>query len=303
MNLQKLSQYLFYFFLFLLPFQTVLLLREPFINGEKWQYGTIGIYATDIFLVMILVLALSPWLRRIKYPVSSIKYGGVEMALFFFLCWMGLSVLWAPDQLLALSFFVKLLLAAGLFFVVQSSLGRDMKKIVFVLLIAGIIQSGIGIAQFLYQYSPDRVILGMSAHEAFQAGSSVLKTDSGRFLRAYGTFPHPNMLGGFLGVILVLIVGFFSFVISAPEPESSLKTNRLTRRVALEWLSVAGMMILLLGLILTFSRTAWLGVGFGVAAFCIFSFFLSDTRKLRPSFSGMLSKIFGILGIALIVFV
>ncbi len=41
-------------FFFLLPLQTVYLLREPMIGGEKWQYGTLGIYVTDILLVLIL---------------------------------------------------------------------------------------------------------------------------------------------------------------------------------------------------------------------------------------------------------
>lgn len=46
-------RYSFVFFVLLLPLQTVYLLREPMIGGEKWQYGTIGVYATDLLIVWI----------------------------------------------------------------------------------------------------------------------------------------------------------------------------------------------------------------------------------------------------------
>ena len=56
-------------------------------------------------------------------------------------------------------------------------------------------------------------------------------------LRSYGTFPHPNVLGGFLAVVLPLIV------------------NQLTkRRKILYGLTIAFGII---ALVLTFSRSAW----------------------------------------------
>ncbi|MBP7822548.1 MAG: hypothetical protein KA034_01910, partial [Candidatus Moranbacteria bacterium] len=210
MKYQKFSGYLFYLFLFLLPIQTVYFLCEPFIGGVKWEYGVIGVYAIDILLVVILGLALLRWLRSIKYQVLGIKYGRLELILLALLLWVGLSIFWAPDQMLALYFFVKLLLGGGLFLMVRG-MEIDVKKVVFVLLAAGVIQSGIGVAQFLYQESPASSILGISSHQAWQVGSSVLKIDSGRFLRAYGTFPHPNILGGFLGAILVFCISYYVF--------------------------------------------------------------------------------------------
>ena len=153
--------------------------------------------------------------------------------------------------MLAGNFFVKLLLAAGVFFLVRS-MEIDSRKIVFVLMMAAVIQSGIGIAQFLSQSTFASTLLGMSTHEAWQAGTSVLKTDAGRWLRAYGTFPHPNILGGFLAAIFVVSVGY-----TLPSVEA-LKRNQ---RIFL----VAGTIITLLGLLLTFSRSAWFGVALGVA--------------------------------------
>ncbi len=298
MDFFRLLKYSFFTFLFLLPLQTVFLLREPFVLGEKWQYGTIGVYVTDVLLVVMLGVALCTWLRSIKYKVSSIKYGRSEAVLVLFLLWAGLSVVWAGDQVLAFSFFMKSLLAAGVFFLARSFEEVSAKKVILVLMAAGIIQSGIGIGQFLFQQSVDSSILGTNAHEAWQAGSSVLKIDGGpaspslggRFLRAYGTFPHPNMLGGFLAVTLVFGIAYQVLC------TARLKKNERT-------LLLIGSVIVLLGLILTFSRVAWLGSGFGIGTLFVWSFFSGDTRKLRPLFSGMFSKTFLVLIVAGLVFV
>ena len=51
--MRRFRTYLFVLFLGIVPLQTVYLLREPMIGGEKWQYGTIGIYVTDLVLMLI----------------------------------------------------------------------------------------------------------------------------------------------------------------------------------------------------------------------------------------------------------
>lgn len=280
MSLKKIAEYLFLFFLFLLPFQTVFLLREPFIGGEKWQYGTIGVYAIDILLVVILGLALVRWLQ-------GIKYGTTKRVLILLVAWAGLSFFWASDQELALYFFIKLLLVAVAFFFVRST-DIDLKKVVFVLLVAGVIQSSIGVVQFLSQEAVGSSWLGMSTHEAFQAGSSVLKLDSGRFLRAYGTFPHPNMLGGFLGVILVMGSMYY---VSGIKYEKSWKCIREIAVI------LSGLLVIFLGLLLTFSRTVWLGVLLGIVVIGWYAFRQEDTW-IRRRFL----KIFLALGLASLVF-
>ena len=288
MSIKTSSHIRFLIFIFLLPLQTVYLLREPFVGGVKWEYGIVAVYGIDLLLVCILFLISTSWLRSIKYQVLSIKYGGTEILLILLAAWVGVSVFWAPDQILALYFFVKLLLAIGLFFVVRGT-EIDMKKVVFVLLVAGVIQSGIGVAQFLYQYSPGSSILGMSAHEASQAGSSVLKIDSGRFLRAYGTFSHPNILGGFLGAILVFCISYYVFCMRYKKSWSTFFEILFL---------LGGLIIVFLGLTLTFSRAAWLGVLLGIIVIGFHAFRQDDSwirrRFLKIVFAlGLASLVFG----------
>ncbi len=79
--------------------------------------------------------------------------------------------------------------------------------------------------------------------DASMRGTSVVQLQNGlRILRAYGTLPHPNILGGFT---LISLLG----------PASLFLANRKTNYAAL--------ILFVLGIILTgltFSRSAWLGL-------------------------------------------
>lgn len=304
MSLNKISEYLFLTFLFLLPLQTVFLLREPFIGGEKWQYGTIAIYGTDIFfLCFVIFLAIAYWkknldlrfmidewrsFRVVSILKSKIIHHKSSVLLTALIMWSGLSIFWAEDQVLSLYFFVKILLGASLFFVARSLDASLPKKIIFVLLLAGAVQSIIGIGQFVYQYAPGNTWLGMSAHEASQAGSSVLKLDSGRFLRAYGTFPHPNLLGGFLGAVLML--GSMYYV-------SSIRYEKSWKCLGEIAFALSGLLVVFLGLMLTFSRTAWLGAGLGIVVIGLYAF-----RQEDSWIRGRFLKIFLAFGLASLIF-
>jgi O-antigen ligase len=74
-------------------------------------------------------------------------------------------------------------------------------------------------------------------------GASVVQLENGlRILRAYGTLPHPNILGG---LVLVTLLG----------PTSFFLTGRRRNYPALILLSLGIVLV-----ILTFSRSAWLGL-------------------------------------------
>jgi O-antigen ligase len=74
-------------------------------------------------------------------------------------------------------------------------------------------------------------------------GASVVQLQNGlRILRAYGTLPHPNILGGF---VLICLLGPIYFFFANEKP------------------NYAALILLVLGIILlglTFSRSAWLGL-------------------------------------------
>ncbi|HHE45948.1 MAG TPA: hypothetical protein ENL05_01200, partial [Candidatus Moranbacteria bacterium] len=248
--LKKISNNLFYLFIFLLPWQTILIWREVFISKEKWQSETIGIYFTDIILISWVVLILSKKLRKVisnfpayqtgrqfpisnqiqnlssrnirdlksktladlqtkipklKFPISNqIQITNYLVPIIGFILWSFFSILWSPDKTLAFYFSLKLLLGAGLFFALQE-IKINWRKFIVVFLLATVLQSALAIGQFTFQRSFSNKWLGMSNYESWQGGISVLENEGGRWLRAYGSFPHPNILGGYLA--LAFIVG------------------------------------------------------------------------------------------------
>jgi O-antigen ligase len=72
----------------------------------------------------------------------------------------------------------------------------------------------------------------------------------GGVLRGYGTFGNPNALGAFLAMLLPVAVWE---VIAA-------------RSLSSRWLAANVVIVLAVGLVVTFSRSSWLGAGIGVVA-------------------------------------
>lgn len=108
-------------------------------------------------------------------------------------------------------------------------------------------------AQVARQTSVGLWMLGEFPLAVDMPGVSVIVGDSLRLLRPYGLLPHPNMLAGFLAVGLLALVGL-----------------ALTLRGPIGWGAalVAGL-IGLWGLLLTFSRAAWLGMAVGAPSIAV----------------------------------
>jgi len=276
LNLTKIRKYVLYLYIFSLPWQGVWLLREPILHGEKWQYGTIGLYGSDAVLLILILLSL-PLLKNIRNKVD-----GVMISFIVVVVWAGLSVFWADDQVLAVYFACKLFLA-GCVFHMARYMSVDMRSIVSVFFLSAVFQSVLGIWQFLSQSSFSSVLLGLSEYESWKPGVSVLKNETGRWLRAYGGFPHPNMLGGYLAISLVMIIAWMPTFMQRKE-----KQSLLTKSVF-----VTGIALIFLGLLCTFSRIAWGAFFLGIIGFVVYN--QNYVRTKRKEIVRVLSLV-GVIG-------
>ena len=112
-----------------------------------------------------------------------------------------------------------------------------------------IFESLIGFTQVVLQGSIGLYKLGEPHLDLLDSTiSKTIVSDGGRLLRAYGTFPHPNILGAFLLIGLII----FIYLIKNFQIKSGI---------------IIIFFILLLGLTLTFSRAAWLVGGIGLMGF------------------------------------
>jgi len=71
-------------------------------------------------------------------------------------------------------------------------------------IISGFFQSIVAILQFISQKSLGLTILGESIFNAHDPGIAKIVINGDVFIRSYGFFPHPNILGGFLALSLLI---------------------------------------------------------------------------------------------------
>jgi hypothetical protein len=190
-----------------------------------------GLYLADLALAGLLLASLAR--RR---PLDRLREHGRVLGLFAAL--VGLGFLTAPLALspaLAAYTALRWLLALGVYLSLARCEGPAGKWVAFFVVGLGL-HVCLGIAQVLKQGPLG--VPGEAALASDQAGAAVLTVGGRHWLRAYGLTFHPNVLGGCLAVGLLL----------------SLPLQARRWMPALWWL-------LWVGLLLSFSRSAWLATG------------------------------------------
>ena len=108
-----------------------------------------------------------------------------------------------------------------------------------------IVQGAVATGQFVLQGPMGLPVFHEVAPGPMGAGASVIEASGRRWLRAYGLTPHPNVLGGYLSIMVCFVAGAWG---TAPR-----------RR---RWL-LASLGFGVAGTFVSFSRSAWLGLGAG----------------------------------------
>ncbi len=193
----------------------------------------LSLFAVEIMIV--LAALLRPKVKSRKDADWPLIMGG------FFLVAALVSVYSALDPLLAILVWLHMFMAYLLF---RLLLDRRLRiRYTVAAFVAGLlIPSALGILQFLVGASPESAWLGLAALDASEPGVSVVESISGRFLRAYGTFQHPNIFGGYLAVGLVALVLLARWF--------RIKGEKIGLHAMAAIMAVA--------FVLTFSRSAWL---------------------------------------------
>lgn len=229
-------------FFVILPWQTRLIYRVSPIHPDV-EWGRLSLYGSELLLGILLVWAIAhaAWLWRrgavtrqsltrerwwIAGMLAVLVYGTIRSLFatdpvigFQHTWWLLEAVLiiiflrtgWFPRRAAVAGFFIGLSLAAAL-----------------------------GIYQVTGQYAPGNKWLGLAEHRPEWGGSSVVENTGGRFLRAYGPFPHPNILGGYM------VLGLLLVILSSAKPSEEVGL-RMTMVV-----------LFTIALALSFSRGAWI---------------------------------------------
>ncbi len=217
-----------FFLLFSIPFQA-----RFFLYGDNTAWNSIFLYFTDLIIFFIFCL----WLKNESY--KNIKIKKYDWFLIGFLILSTLSSLYSNDLKFTTLKIIKLIEFIWLYFYFKN---YSIKNLSAPIILSAIFQSFIAIAQFLYQHSLGLKILGEPLLSPYLFGIAKITTIDATLIRGYGTMPHPNVLAAFLLIaVAILLWNHFS-----ENDDPAIK----------DLIYLSAFIILSLGIILTFSRTA-----------------------------------------------
>ncbi len=286
---------LIFLFLATFPFnlRKVFLTPYSYPKGEFNEYMTLSLNWSDILILSLIIIYIikntfSQYtkpeksiiykynnisiLSRLKLPFLNVSHSlknsrfpiqSETFFLFLFLFWITISIIWDPYWPIAI-YRLFIILFIVTFVAIIGNLtkkGYIKAEIVYLgLIFGGIFQSLIGISQFVLDRSLGLKFLGESILGHSLPGVAKIIVSGVKHIRAYGTFPHPNILAGFLVIPIILLVS----ILLKRFKQSESNDNKVSHETILAriptWLLVSVLAINIGCFTLTFSRSAFLSL-------------------------------------------
>lgn len=265
----KTQQYLFYAILIVLPFGirhvfnfSQIQNMEGFRENISWS-----VYGFDILFALLLTVSLLQY-----FSAKEKKCKKASTLVYVFIGWIIIVSFFAANKIIAF-YSAARITEAVLFFLVAKNLlhGREvLQKSALVVFAGGIFQSILAFFQFAFQKSIGLKMLGESVISPEILGVAKVEISGSllqnifhaeKIIRAYGTLPHPNLLGAFL--LFSLVCGLYMQQVRYDYDFFSKKIHNRISPV------FVGLLIILIGILLTFSRSIWLATS---AFLIIYSF-------------------------------
>lgn len=246
------------------PAQAEIILRNVYLflvsliplGASFWYYRVIGrfphegvyfIYTDALFFLVnaLLLLAVILWLSRKIAQPCHLQITNYFLLPFAFCFLTLLSILWSRDWRTSLSVSLHILLIFLFILSLRDQPGA-WKFLLLGFCAALSMQAIAGIVEFFKQSTAFLAPLHLhwpGPIDPSVRGAVIVQLPSGEsFLRAYGTLPHPNILGGF---VLMFLLGPIALLMRRDKP------NHLALLLLFPGVAV---------LALTFSRAAWLAL-------------------------------------------
>jgi O-antigen ligase len=237
MGWRKIAENILLILVMAAPLGTRLIWRSGEVAGSPAEWGTVSLFGTQLLAVLFIVAVV---VSRPRWPkATSLLLAPFVIAVLascavsgdFWGAWLG------AGWWLAL---------APLVWLAISALRPDATRLTWALVASAAVQAVLGLGQFFAQTVLACKWLGMAAQSPATAGVAVIEAGGERWLRAYGTLPHPNVFG------FVCAIGLLAAIFLASRSRH--------RRLAL-----ASVALLAAGLIVSFSRGAWIAAVVGLA--------------------------------------
>lgn len=200
----------------LLPFNITFQIPEsiihsqPYIAGFWVNYLVPTLSILDVF-VLLLLIQLYVYRKKIFKKVLFDKY-----ILIFFVLLLIQNLFVQNFLTLLLSIRISVYLFTSIILLLSIKQEFKLKDLLqnryikFTLISSILIQGSIGLYQFLKGTSVGLYLLGESKIVSGMYGSSYIDIQGEAFLRAYGTFPHPNILVGWYLLLFFICMYIYS---------------------------------------------------------------------------------------------
>jgi O-antigen ligase len=252
--LRKIEKILFYVFLFLIPLQLRMTISW---QGSEWD--SVFLYLTDLLLVGVFILASRDAYKTHKSDKPHKTY--FFLALFFLIALISLfnsiDLGNSAYRLIKLLEFILLYI-----YIMYRKEFLGLNRILKILVFSGLFQSILAIWQFYKQSSLGLKFIEAGKYLPGEPGVATFVSGTEKVMRAYGSFPHPNVLAAFL--LLAIFCFYYLWLFDAFK-------NRKTRI-----LYIICYALCVFALFLTFSRGTIL-----VFVFVSFAFFIMRFFQLR----------------------
>lgn len=222
----------------------------------KWDFAPAPFEATYVLgfvIVAPMVATVIGWMASGFYGFAALIANRWRILWLFslglFAFWATLSQAWAfvAENRGGVAQNAALQIGLVALFVIVVACAQVPRRWMVAIIIGSMLLHGvIGGLQVAQQSDIGLSIFGERFLDPTISGTSVIQSGEWRLLRAYGLLPHPNMLGGILTVGLLACAGW----------------GLIAKRFY--WLSPIVFAIGLWLLLLTFSRSAWLGFAVGI---------------------------------------
>lgn len=177
--------------------------------GIRVDYLSPAFYLTD-FLILVLFIS---WLKRKNLKKLLITILTRKIIWLAFFAYLSLNILFSNNPLLGLYGFIKILelLFLGCYVAGNIKSKKELATIAVIFSFAVIAESLLAIVQYIHQGSINGFLyfLGERKFTAATPGIANASINGELILRPYATFPHPNVLAGFLLCSLIIIYSWF----------------------------------------------------------------------------------------------
>ena len=188
-------------------FEQLLTLYDPYVDGVYANYLVPTLSILDLGTVFLLLSSLLVNGRK-KFVEIFKKYG---IVLPLFIIFLLLQNLLLKDSLTLLNSARLILYIFGFLALVEFfKTEKHPRALLIVSIVSVLIQGTIGILQFTGGSSLGLSFLGESQIVSGMQGSSFVTLGGEVFLRAYGTFPHPNLFAGYLLFSILLALSLLN---------------------------------------------------------------------------------------------